>query len=774
MVLRATAAFLVVAGLAAPSTARAPLATATGPQVVASDMQLAWEHADAASSAVQAGDWERAFARGTQAMERARAAIATARDRCEQLGAGEYLMFGAWSAARGEHGRQRSQAALDLLEEACKAPELAPEHRGQLLALQGAILVELGLPDRAREPLERAMKLTASREPEVCARPDPKRCARHKQDPRPLNFPAYLDAHLGEAARLLAIGAFQRAERLCDEIEPNVDWSELARQRKGSLHAANARRAQLAVHRATARLGGAAGERAKLESARAEFERVFEFEGFEPQDGITASCGVLEIDLELAEFARAKEYLAAVDAWIAEDPANAGTLDDRAWLTTLRARLQRLSGGDTTQSARALRGALDAWLDAWRGVERAGGIGVLSFDRPRLALVELFRSGAADAAIDHALSMQQFGVLWRELREPRPTVAQVREALCADDTGCVVYVISSGESVALSFDRKSAQLHTLPAATYIDARTNALRAALLAGDAPSAAQREVLAQTPGELSDALFPAALRERLRAWKGVRIVGLDQLGVPLQALTVLDGRPLGVTHAVAFLPSLASAWKLHERRAGLARRPGIALLAAPQAGEAALAQFGSARAEIDRELLAPLLEAAGARQLEPWLESRATLGALSGAKAQADVVHILAHGVIDGSRELRTLVVLTPDERAPDGLLSIERARAMNAPDVVLLSVCWGAAGVARPGDFGATDLGGAFLIAGASSVVLCDLELRLGDAVRFGAVVHARLAAGDSLARAVQAANVEFCAKHPGRAPWTLPYVAGLGL
>lgn len=617
------------------------------------------------------------------------------------------------------------------------------------------------------------MALTASPEPELCARAASAPCKRHAKLPRPRNYSAYLDAHRGEVARLLSVGAFQRAEQMCDQAERGVDWEEFARQ-PDSAAAASARRAQLAVYRATARVGGAAGDRALLESARAEFERTFEFGAYDAQDGMTAACGVLEIDVELGEFARAKEYLAAVDRAVAEDESNAGSIDDRAWLAALRARLHRLSGGAPAESARALSASLDEWLGAWRSVERSGGVGVLSFDRPRLLLVELFRSGSAAEAIEHALRAQQFGVLWRELGEPAPSVEQVRGALCGDDTGCLVYVISSGESVLLSFDGASAELHKLPPASRIDASTNALRAALLAGDAPSAQQREVLSKAPAELVDELFPVALRERLRAWKQLRIVGLDQLGVPLHALRVIDGRPLGATHAVTFLPSLASAWRLHQRRAGLQRRPAIALVAGPRASEDALERFPSARAPIDKRQLAPLLETAGVRLLEPWLEQRATLGALGDAKSVADVVHVVAHGGVDVARELRTLIVLTPDAEASDGLLTIERARALSAPDVVLLSVCRGADGVARPGDGGATDLGGAFLIAGASSVVLSDLELRLSDAVQFGAVVHARLSAGDSLARAVQSANLELCTKNPGRATWTLPYVVGLGL
>ena len=155
------------------------------------------------------------------------------------------------------------------------------------------------------------------------------------------------------------------------------------------------------------------------------------------------------------------------------------------------------------------------------------------------------------------------------------------------------------------------------------------------------------------------------------------------------------------------------------------------------------------------------------ELLVDDAATVEAFT-ARASAEpttVSLLLAHGEQPLADQPPALG-FAPDQHHPDGALTPARIRATGARGLVVLAACHAARGPLRMGDDDvAESLAGAFLFAGASSVVASPAPLRLSMHLEAAAALLAATAAGTEVAEALRLAR-----RQVGGSDWVLRYRA----
>jgi hypothetical protein len=465
----------------------------------------------------------------------------------------------------------------------------------------------------------------------------------------------------------------------------------------------------------------------------------------------------------------AERSLARADALFAPGTSNCEPSIRR---TSLKLALAAARASDIATLDAALAAFEREWralLASWRAVPRpAGGIGWLHSASSLELLCDYATALVArhgdrrgpELALRALLDSQSVGSLARELGAAQGDLLELRTRLLEDgEHGMVLFVLAPARAIAFAVDRNNVTLHELPGRL-------ALRALVeqLLGE-PARVEFAVKA------CDAFFPAELGAWVKARRRLTLVGVEQLGqAPVELFAPRGGQPLGLTHALDYLPSAPVGLSLAKRVPPSDFR-GAALLAVRNPGASVRERFREAQPlEIAPDRLEELLE--------PWGES-----AFAAAEGRVElrtyeqqsgrrpfVVQWLTHGVFDPLREPPTGLVL---EGEPGVVWSDDLAR-IAAPPVVLLSCCGGARSQLRRGEDGAQQLAGAFFRAGASAVVATPASTRLSWALDFAQALHRELAAGVSVAEAARRARAELAARtgidvHA----WSAWQVVGLG-
>lgn len=388
-------------------------------------------------------------------------------------------------------------------------------------------------------------------------------------------------------------------------------------------------------------------------------------------------------------------------------------------------------------------------VEEWRRIApREGGIGFLSLASRRAllgALIELELRLEPDGAgaLARLDEVGALGSLVRAAGSAASTTSPSPSQRFEPGSGALVWLPSWIASRVLLIDAQGVALFPLGSELALAQATQSLDLALqlsVSGALPlDAADRERAVEA---WRAALLPAAAEERCAAWRERTVV----LGEPLAngplALLFRDGRP------VATLPSLRAATVLAARPRA---EPAIdvAWVAAPQVEET------------DEGALAPLAERVAALGLRERFAggrlvghegSAATVAALRTTLAQGvTLLHCFTHGRFDPARRRPAGLLLCDGAGGADALWCDQVAALGGRVDAVLLAVCNAARGPRRIGDESIGDLGGAFLAAGARSVLLTHAPVPIAATTRLMAAVHGELARGASLAGALAAAR-----------------------
>lgn len=523
-----------------------------------------------------------------------------------------------------------------------------------------------------------------------------------------------------------------------------------------------------------ARLGEGLKEsaRAKPEDAaraRATLEEALADAALLGLDRVMPELDLAELALRGSDWEAAEQRIAAAAEAMGPVEARAALPPYAGWFA-LSARLlvERTDRPATREALGAMREALARTLalrvEEWGQRElRSSGYGPLQYGDKRALVSELMRldmrldegESGIERAFAHLLSVEGTGTLARRLAAPAVSLAEVRATLLAPIPGHVLLVyFPAAERTHLFVVRRDAVEHFfLPAVDLVGlARFEAertLRRPL--PDSGTEWKAQERARALARLQEVLLPPQVHARLGGDSRWTIVGEDLLGqVPFEAMS-LDGAYLGTARAIARLPSLAVGAHLAGRaRARAESRPAgagersVLLLAGPLGPAAALSETELAG------IVAPY--PASSRRIA--LGPEASVETLERTLASAQVLQILAHGRHDPLRERPTGMLLAGAE-GREAFFGAEEVARLDAPPLVVLTVCGAGRAPKRRGDAGAADLAGAFLAAGARArcVVQSAYDLDVESARRLSSCFHAALLRGDAPAEALRKARVE---------------------
>jgi len=320
------------------------------------------------------------------------------------------------------------------------------------------------------------------------------------------------------------------------------------------------------------------------------------------------------------------------------------------------------------------------------------------------------------------------------VQPPALNVGEVQRTL-ADDSAILEYWLGTRESYVWILTRDSFRAVRLPRRANIERRAGDLAALL------RAPRREA----PGESFEALAAAEGRQtqaidRAAADLAVALIGADVLrGLPRKIAIVadgrlqelpfgvlpnrMDGRGLGATHDLSYLPSITTLKWLRRPAQDDSRTQSLAVFASPVLQPSAVPTLAAAQTP------APLpYSRAEAEAISAFLPKERVWLAL-GADASRDaalaadwrrytIVHFATHAVVDLRRPELSGIVLSlydSDGHPQDGLLRMNDIYNLDMPvDLVVLSGCETAAGRAVDSE-GVFSLSRAFFYAGARRVV-----------------------------------------------------------
>jgi len=406
-------------------------------------------------------------------------------------------------------------------------------------------------------------------------------------------------------------------------------------------------------------------------------------------------------------------------------------------------------------------GLLEDMLQAWlRLPVREGGLGFLRYRTRREVVVErlLLERGeqAAETAANRLLGLLSATTWARSEKAPAIDVAVLREGYLAPRHGLLLVLPGRESSVAITIDIDDVGRYELAAARdLVEPVRRLLRALRMGVHGKSDRGREhherELLGAAGDAARNLLTSSVRDAIDDWDLVTIIDFGALsGLPWEALAwgpdELFGERFGVVNS-ACLPVELGRLAVGSDRA--IRRDGATLWL-----RATLSGHVRAAAERDDRALRPddfedALRPLGARvSLE--LGDSVTVASLAAHPPTATINHLVAHGAVASEHERDGGLALAPTAES-DGFLGCEAILALHGrvSGLVVLSACGTAIGRSRIGDDQARSTpGGAFLRAGAETVVHSGARLWLPDQLQAAGQLYAALLVGDSPALAMR--------------------------
>ena len=481
---------------------------------------------------------------------------------------------------------------------------------------------------------------------------------------------------------------------------------------------------------------------------------------------ITAELHLIDLALHTNDLQTAAKWISNAQVRIAMTGSGRGRE-----LATKEARLalaHNYTGEVLSTSLRSLETSLNLMIGQWqRTPRRPGGIGFLHMANRRRLLSTLTRTAVAvhgnekgaEVALGYWLRAQSQGSIVQAIKAAPVQLSDVRSALLTAKQGALVYLPSKERTHLIAVDSEKARHFELDSKDALRRKVDPFLAALgrdprsLVDDDDRAQHAGALRDMSTQLAAELLPTEVQQWLAEMDGVTVVGSELLGqIPFESLVLLSGRLMGRVVALDSIPSLPLAVHL-SRRPGAPSAEGHRLLLAANL-EAVPEALGSNR----KPTAIPFGEAESRRLTasfpgaEVQLKTKVTFDWLRRTDLTAySIVHLMVHGVHDSKSERGACLVFAPSKEAGDVLVTSEDIEKLRVNGLVILSACGSAKGPARMGDDSLTHLGGAFLTAGARTVVLSRAEIEFGATMDLMEHFHQRLAKGDAPAQAMRSAR-----------------------
>ncbi|HLQ38432.1 MAG TPA: CHAT domain-containing protein [Planctomycetota bacterium] len=247
-------------------------------------------------------------------------------------------------------------------------------------------------------------------------------------------------------------------------------------------------------------------------------------------------------------------------------------------------------------------------------------------------------------------------------------------------------------------------------------------------------------------SGKLLTPAVKQLLQGWTQLTVADYGMLGgLPWECLELSPGVLLGEQIAVNTLTSLPLGvmLKRDRYRPGPAAKARIHLVATLSGSPLLIDAKAKVVRSIDRDSVMRLAKPYSGH--DELLNGEATLERVASTSFGDQVTHFLTHGAQRGAERPAGLA-LSPARRDDDGFFGSDAAEKLAVSGLVVISACGAGRGHPRVGDevLHAT-LGGAFLRAGAHTIVQTSADLHLHAHLRLMELVHAMIA--DATAPAV---------------------------
>lgn len=646
---------------------------------------------------------------------------------------------------------------------------MVPIHRLQLECRRAALELSLGNPDGMFPHLLRADRILGS-----------------QRGTPPPRFAASFDAAWHSAAALL------RRE----EIECYVGNEQFATAATAAEEALVAARAVgdpadielAAFYLAMARSWDNTRPAAEQASALVDLEK-FAAEGSPVRQ--RAIVSMIELRAKLGDHAGAAKHLdqVQVDGQLLAPRVTTAQTE----LMLLRDREAAVPLAELRQQKRHQHQAFVQLLDSWRATPRRdSGVGFLHFLFRRETIGQLVAvtlraareagaqppESAVKEALQFVMATQTHGALAQRLgtAAPRTTALQ---ALLPQKHGVLVFLPTRSQTHVFVITREQVAHHSLAQGAMsiredIHGFVRLLQRAtgkLTHEQARAAALAKELRATGTAVRNTLLPAPLLKRLRDWRSVTVIGSELLHgpiagsaeagflnyLPIECLpwdgSELLGQHVAIDHNVS-LPVWA---KLAQQTAKLDA-------ASPVTVFGVLNEGGKQTANVDKDdamsrkhikAMTDAFEHATAH-----LEENCTVARVKNrARSNSDnsIAIFLAHGGYDASSPRGSFLELF------DGRLHCDAAQQLGSIEspvaqLVVLAACRAAKAPTRAGD-SLANLGGAFQLAGAKTVVQSrfDLPLRRTEALLTDFML--RLSKGSAIAEAMRAARASGSAGDP---------------
>ena len=525
----------------------------------------------------------------------------------------------------------------------------------------------------------------------------------------------------------------------------------------------------------------------------------------EPQAGEPATEVELDMILGLADLLLRRNELAETELLLGSCETRLRALSGqlqglraevaRARLVVLRSALSRARGA----GREALHPLLDELLACYAALLerqtrvplRAGGVGTLHWGQQRDLVSECVDTiltldpseAGKERAFDLVLQAQLLGTFARRLGLGKPGLAEVRSRMLGEREGLIVILPALERTHLFLVDRAGIRHVFLPSRGKLLALVRPF--AELVGRPPStsageeASRRSAFEQAGRRLSQAFLPPECADALHDWSGFYVCGLEYLeSLPIEAVPGADGRPLGCTHSISWLPSVAEGlWLLEQPATRGDASKDLLLLSSAEPGDSVyrrhpeLTPIQLADAEVDE--LARGFAPSRVDRLERQRATRAELARL--APTCRGILEIFGHGVASSLPERPAAVALSATNE-DEGLLDCEWIEAhLVPPPFVALFACGTALGPTRLGDDSAAQLGNSLLFKRARAVLLSRARLSLGAMLELDQELHrALLSELRTPAEALRLARLKLWRSAEWRDPFYFGTVSLLGV
>lgn len=496
-----------------------------------------------------------------------------------------------------------------------------------------------------------------------------------------------------------------------------------------------------------------------------------------PLTRVQALVNLADLGIRTGDLEGASQWLEMTAASMPVVPESSHLRDQWAQYQAQRARLILARGGTKRELSAVLEDleqALEHMFESWsRAPSLAGGVGFLRPAHRRQFLSTLIRVAiAADPdgqgvarAFGYLMEAQAMSDLTRRLAPGSVEVATVRREFLNPGQGVLAYLTAKERSHVFLLDGTRLMSVELESTDALSSVAQSARNALAKLRTPTLRKdekaRSELEEALVDLRDSFLPPSIREALKSWQHVTLVGMERVGHPPLELVPLPGRGrLAWALAVDRLPSLPLGVGLARRekaadRAGSEQapvRPDVMLLAHLDVAD-------EMRAEYSQLESISFQEPDAKKQLEAYDPERVSIlmneEVLPQALTRVDftgtrITQWMVHGVLDHREERWAKLILGP---TVGDTLDCDAVESMEFRGLVILGTCSAGSGPVRVGNDGQSHLGGAFLSAGASAVLLSRHPVTFAQTSRLLRELHGALQSpGVSVAEALRVARV----------------------